>query len=101
MPWKSGTVMDQRIEFIVRAKAKEKTLSELCREYGISRPTGYLWLKRYEENGSITGLKEKSCGRKASPQQTDQELERVEGAFGEEKGWGGRRLQVLMGREGD
>jgi hypothetical protein len=38
-------VLDQRVEFVVRASRKEN-LSSLCREYAICRPTGYLWLKR-------------------------------------------------------
>jgi transposase len=100
MPWKSGTVMDQRIEFILRAKAKEKKLSELCREFGISRPTGYLWLKRYEEIGSITGLKEKTRRPHTSPLQTDHELEKLVVAFRKKHGWGARKIQVLLEKEG-
>lgn len=48
MPWEKRTVEENRREFARRAVAKEKSLSALCREYGISRPTGYKWLKRYE-----------------------------------------------------
>ena len=29
----------------------EKMLAELCREFGISRPVGYEWLKRYRQGG--------------------------------------------------
>lgn len=100
MPWKRGTVMDQRIEFILRAKSKEKKLSELCREYGISRPTGYLWLKRYEEIGSITGLKEKTRRPHTSPLQTDHELEKLVVAYRKKHGWGARKIQVLLEKEG-
>jgi hypothetical protein len=32
-------VLDQRVEFVVRA-SREENLSSLCREYAISRPTG-------------------------------------------------------------
>lgn len=100
MPWKSETVMDQRIEFILRAKLKEDSFSELCREFGISRPTGYLWLKRYEQVGSITGLKEKSRRPNNSPLQTEHELEKLVVAFRKKQGWGARKIQVLMTKEG-
>ena len=41
MPWKTESVMDQRVEFVLRARKKEATMAALCREYQISRPTGY------------------------------------------------------------
>jgi transposase InsO family protein len=100
MPWKSESVMDQRIEFIVRAKKKEGTFRELCREFEISRPTGYLWLNRYEEIGSISELKEKSRRPQTSPLQTDRELEELVVAFRKKRGWGARKIQVLLAKEG-
>ena len=46
VPWKVKEVMEQRIEFVVRAVSKEKTVSELCQAYGISRTTGHHWVER-------------------------------------------------------
>jgi transposase InsO family protein len=100
MPWKSEAVMDQRIEFIVRAKLKEGSFSELCREFEISRPTGYLWLKRYEQVGSITGLQEKSRRPVKSPLKTDDEIEELVVEFRTRQGWGARKIQVLLAKEG-
>ncbi len=40
-------VREQRVRFVVAANRREKSLAELCREFGISRPAGYEWLKRY------------------------------------------------------
>lgn len=53
MPWECKTVNEKRMEFVVKAVAKEDSLSALCREYGISRPTGYKWLKRYSEGEQL------------------------------------------------
>ena len=47
MSWRNKTVEEERIEFVQRVLRKEKSKAELCREYGISRPTGDKWLKRY------------------------------------------------------
>lgn len=47
MPWKTMDVREQGVRFVVAAYRREKTLAELCREFGISRPVGYEWLKRY------------------------------------------------------
>ncbi|MBR4967377.1 MAG: transposase [Bacteroidaceae bacterium] len=38
---------NERKEFVQRALNKEKTKAALCREYGISRPTGDKWIRRY------------------------------------------------------
>jgi transposase-like protein len=40
MPWKECSVMDERLQFVARRLAGE-TMSGLCREFGISRKTGY------------------------------------------------------------
>ena len=50
MPWKERSVMDERIRFVIRLKDGE-TMASLCREFGISRKTGYKILERYEEYG--------------------------------------------------
>jgi hypothetical protein len=33
MPWRTESVMDQRVEFVIRAEEGEEGLAELCREY--------------------------------------------------------------------
>lgn len=48
MAWKQMDIRQQRVEFAVRAWRGE-SISGLCREYGIRRPTGYLWKKRFVE----------------------------------------------------
>jgi hypothetical protein len=40
MPWKECSVMDERLQFVARRLAGE-AMAELCREFGISRKTGY------------------------------------------------------------
>ena len=48
MPWKERSVMDERMRFVIRHKDGE-TMASLCREFGISRKTGYKILERYEQ----------------------------------------------------
>jgi len=40
MPWKECSVTDERMQFVARRLAGEP-MAELCREFGISRKTGY------------------------------------------------------------
>lgn len=53
MPWRYKTMSQTREEFVKRALSKEKSKSALCREYGISRPTGDKWIKRYLNGESL------------------------------------------------
>ena len=57
MPWKEKSVEQMREEFVKRVLSKEKSKSELCREYGISRPTGDKWIARYLAGESLENLK--------------------------------------------
>ncbi len=96
MPWKESTTMSEREEFIQRAKAEGTNISALCRELGISRKTGYKWLKREKEAGS-EGLADRSRRPKRSPRQTEAQMEaKVQGVRSEHPAWGGRKIQRVL-----
>lgn len=59
MAWKEVKVDQQRKLFIEVYLQNKFCIAELCRQFGISRPTGYKWIERYEEEG-FSGLKERS-----------------------------------------
>ena len=50
MPWNTCDAMDERMRFVARLLDGDK-MSELCREFGISRKTGYKIYNRYKECG--------------------------------------------------
>jgi len=54
MPWKECSVMDERPQFVAR-RLDGEPMAELCREFGISRKTGYKIFDRYQECG-VEGL---------------------------------------------
>ena len=93
-------VEDQRVRFVVLASRAERPFSVLCAEFGISRPTGYLWLGRYRQRG-VAGLCELSRRPRQSPQQTEPRLEAaVVAARMSFPDWGARKLAVLLARRG-
>lgn len=99
MPWKTMDVQEQKVKFVVAASRREKSLTALCQEFGISRPTGLLWRKRYEEKG-VAGIAERSRRPRRSPEQTKAELERRVLELRERyPDWGARKLRVLLARE--
>jgi len=58
MPWKECRPMDERLRFIARLLDGEK-MAPLCRQFGISRVTGYKIYERYRECG-LDGLNDRS-----------------------------------------
>jgi len=50
MPWKESSIVNERMKFVLRLVDGEK-MSDLCREFGITRPTGYKIYKRFKESG--------------------------------------------------
>jgi len=44
MPWKESNVVTLREEFVLKAMSPVMDFSALCKEYGISRKTGYKWM---------------------------------------------------------
>ena len=51
MPWKESSVMDERLRFISLLLEGE-AMTAACREFGISRKTGYKIYQRYKQGGS-------------------------------------------------
>src|ERR1700721_4695273 len=74
MVWRTMEVQDQRVRFVIAASRSGQNMSELCREFGISRPTGYQWLERYRTAG-VAGIREKSRRPQRSPRRTGTGIE--------------------------
>ena len=51
MPWKETSALGERTKFVAEWKEGVYSMAELCRAYGVSRPTGYKWVERYQNEG--------------------------------------------------
>lgn len=58
MPWKECNRMDERLRFVARLLDGEK-MAVVCREFGISRKTGYKIFNRYKDYG-LRGLEDRA-----------------------------------------
>ena len=96
MPWKRMEVDEQRMQFVARAVSGKEGMAALCREFGVSRPTGYLWRRRYERAGSFTGLRELSRRPHHSPRRTEGAKEQRVVELREQTGWGAKKLHVVL-----
>jgi transposase InsO family protein len=98
MPWKETSVTEERLAFIQEARLiKQGGLAALCREYGISRPTGYLWLKRVQEcDWVLEAIEDKSRRPNRSPHKTPEWLEEAAIAWRHREGWGGKKIHKKL-----
>jgi putative transposase len=66
MPWKDRTIVSIREEFVLKALEPRTNLAALCREFGVSRKTGYKWVERYK-SGGVLALRDLSRRPRTSP----------------------------------
>jgi len=98
MTWKETCPMDERVRFVGDVLKGERSMSEVCALYGISRKTGYKWLGRYEAAGA-SGLQERSHAPLHQPHAVDQVMvQRLLMARRQHPSWGPRKLLVWLQR---
>jgi putative transposase len=100
MPCQETEVVDQRTEFVLRVLRGGEGFGEICREYGISRKTGYKWKERFIQEG-LSGLGDESRRPKRSPSELSEtmvcQIIKLKHAH---PGWGPRKLRTVLARTG-
>jgi len=90
--------MDERMKFIGRLLSEEK-MTLLCKEFGISRVTGYKIWNRYQKYGS-KGLYNQSRSPHKHPNQTPYEVERLIVRLKKERpSWGAPKIRELVSKK--
>jgi putative transposase len=96
MPWKECRTMSLKLEFVEKVMQPGARLAQVCREFGISRPTGTKWKKRFEQEG-YAGLEERTRRPTSSPLSSAEELVM---AVLEQRDrhptWGAKKLRDLL-----
>jgi transposase InsO family protein len=100
MPWMETDAMDQRIEFVVRARQPDACFAALCRQFGVSRRVGYKWLARARDAERLSDLQEASRRPHHSPARIAPAIEQRIVALRGLDGWGGRKIRKLLLEEG-
>lgn len=95
MPWKEIGVVDSRMEFVVRVRRGER-VTDLCREYGISRKTAYKFLSRFSQQGT-EGLEDQSRARHTQRHRTSADVEAlILKLRREHPTWGSKKLKKVL-----
>lgn len=98
MPWRTSTVENERVRFVIEAEVSDLSHAELCRRYNISRPTGYKWIRRYTEEG-LDGLRERSHRPHSCPHSTPPATVARILQLRKRYGWGARTLRGKLSRD--
>ena len=97
MPWKASSVMEERLRFVARLLDGE-AMTDVCREFGISRKTGYKIFDRYKEHG-LEALNDRSRRPVRYANQLPAQIETLIVQFKAEKPhWGARKIRELLVR---
>jgi transposase InsO family protein len=97
MPWRECSVMEERLRFVARLLEGEG-MSELCREFGISRKTGYKIRDRYRQEG-VEALTDRSRRPVRYANQLPDQIEQLIVACKRDKPhWGARKIRELLVR---
>jgi transposase InsO family protein len=96
MPWKASSVMEERLRFVFEHQRQEWSMTELCGRFGISRETGYVWLRRYRLYG-LKGLDDEKRAPWRHPNQTPTAIEQAVLALRQaHMRWGPRKLRKIL-----
>ena len=91
--------MEEKARFVLEYERDEQTMSELCEQFGVSRETGYVWLRRYRAQG-LEGLLELNRAAKRHPNQTAAEMEQAVLELRQaHMRWGPRKLKRILERD--
>src|SRR5438034_4922054 len=100
MPWKASSVMEERLRFVARLLDGE-AMTDVCREFGISRKTGYKIFNRYKESG-LEALSDRSRRPVRYANQLPDQIESLIVRCKREKPhWGARKIRELLIRRLD
>jgi transposase InsO family protein len=100
MPWNASSVMEERLRFVARLLDGE-AMTDVCREFGISRKTGYKIFDRYKEHG-LEALTDRSRRPVRYANQLPQQIEGlIVRLKGEKPHWGARKIRELLLRRLD
>jgi len=100
MPWQEESSVSQRQHFFNLWESNSHTVTDLCNLFGISRKTGYKWIKRGLEQ-SKNGFDDRSKRAIYSPIKTQGEMECLIIALRKKyPDWGGRKIKRLLETDG-
>ena len=99
MGWQETGPLIERMKFVTEYRTGRWSMTELCERYGVSRPTGYKWVERFEQEGP-PGLQDRSRAPQTCPHRTrERTLERLLELKRRFPTFGAKKLRAHLKRE--
>lgn len=96
MPWRETDAMSERARFVIAVREHGMSIAAACREFGVSRQSGYKWLKRYDDGG-VEALASRSRAPKSSPQATPEPvISQIVALRERHPDWGPKKLRAYL-----
>jgi transposase InsO family protein len=91
--------MEEKLRFVFEYERDEESMKALCDRFGISRETGYVWLRRYRQSG-LEGLVVLNRAPLRHPNQTSVSVEEAVLELRQaHMTWGPRKLHRILERD--
>lgn len=99
MSWKELSCVVRRLRFVKLVLKAQQRMSQLCRRFGMSRKSGYKWVRRFEREGP-RGLRDRKRQPHRSPRRISSEwLKRIRALRRQRRSWGSRKLAARLRKE--
>jgi len=95
MPWEVSPVSEIRLAFVHQVESLHCSVTKACADFGISRKTGYKWLKRYRQcpTEPLADRSRRPCSSAvATPENVEKAILRVRAEYG----WGARKIHAFL-----
>src|SRR4051812_34980311 len=99
MPWRERSPVDLRVQFISEYETGLWSMTELAKQYGISRKPGYKWVER-SDAGGVAALLDQSRRPGSQPMATDRALvDALVAVRRRHPRWGAKKLLAMVRRQ--
>jgi putative transposase len=93
------TKEDERWNFVDAVRSGQWPVTELCERYGISRTTGYKWLRRADEEPPERAFRDRSRAPTNCPHRTPDHVRELLLDLRARYGWGAKKLLHVLARQ--
>jgi putative transposase len=100
MGWMETCAVEERMRLVMAVTERDEAFAAVCRQFGVSRKTGYKWLERYREDG-VEGLLDRSRAPLHHPQAIPEAItEHCLGVRRAHPTWGPVKVRAWLERRG-
>lgn len=96
MGWRETNAEMERMKFILALEEGKESMAELCRRFGISRQTGYLWKRRFEEGGAAALADRPPLAQAHSNALDDEITDQIVSLRKAHPRWGPKKIRALL-----